>query len=69
MSTVVKPAVKSTLVMFSDEAKVLNLLTTKANNLFRSNATKRIDTKRRHKGEPANVFYTEATADALLKTF
>jgi hypothetical protein len=30
MSTVVKPAVKSTLVMFSDEAKVLNLLTTKS---------------------------------------
>jgi hypothetical protein len=70
MSTVVKPAVKSTLVMFSDEAKVFEFADDEKQIIYSVAMRPNVLIPREDiKGEPANVFYTEATADALLENF
>ncbi len=70
MSTVVKPAVKSTLVMFSDESKVFEFADDEKQIIY--SVAMRPNTlipREDINGEPADVFYTEETADALLQNF
>jgi hypothetical protein len=70
MSTVVKPAVKSTLVMFSDESQLLEFADDEKQIIYSVAMRPNILIPRENiKGEPANVFYTEETADALLQNF
>lgn len=70
MSTVESPAVKSYLVMFDDEMKALEFQDDDKQIIYsvamRPNML--IPRKDVH-GEPAMVFYTEETADALLQNF
>jgi hypothetical protein len=70
MSTVVKPAVKSTLVMFSDEKQVFEFADDEKQIIY--SVAMRPNTlipRENINGAPANVFYTEETADALLQNF
>ena len=70
MSTVVRPAVKSTLVMFSDEKHLLEFADDEKQTIYSVALRPNYMFPRENiKGEPANVFYTEATADALLENF
>ena len=70
MSTVVRPAVKSTLVMFSDEKQLLEFADDEKQTIYSVALRPNYMFPRENiKGEPANVFYTEATADALLQNF
>jgi hypothetical protein len=70
MSTVVRPAVKSTLVMFSDEKQLLEFADDEKQIIYSVAMRPNVLIPRESiKGEPANVFYTEATADALLQNF
>ncbi len=70
MSTVVKPAVKSTLVMFSDESKVFEFADDEKQIIY--SVAMRPNTwipREEINGEPGEVMYTEETADALLQNF
>jgi hypothetical protein len=70
MSTVVSPAVKSTLVMFSDEKMLLEFADDEKQIIYSVAMRPNVLIPRENiKGEPANVFYTEETADALLQNF
>ncbi len=73
MSTVVNPAVKSTLVMFSKEAeksKVFEFADEEKQIIY--SVAMRPNTwipREEINGEPGEVMYTEETADALLQNF
>ena len=73
MSTVSKPAVKSTLVMFSEElskSKVFEFADDEKQIIY--SVAMRPNTwipREEINGEPGEVMYTEETADALLQNF
>jgi hypothetical protein len=70
MSTVVNPAVKSTLVMFSDEAKIFEFADDEKQIIYSVAMRPNVLIPRENiNGGPAKVFYTEETADALLQNF
>jgi hypothetical protein len=70
MSTVANPAVKSTLVMFSDEKQVFEFADDEKQIIYSVAMRPNILIPRENiNGAPAKVFYSEETADALLQNF
>ena len=70
MSTVESPAIGATLVMFDDEAELLEFQDDDKQIIYSVAMRPNILIPRKNiNGEPAMVFYTEETADLLLQNF